>query len=132
MTTELQILGWLLVLALVQILLPAHVRNLETGVTYNAGPRDDPGPPVGRITGRLQRAQRNLLETLPLFAAAILIAHVAGRDGALTYWGAWFYAIGRVLHLPLYVMGVPYARSLVWVGSFTGLVMVIAAVLWPG
>ncbi len=131
MTTELTLLGWLLVLAIVQVLLPSHFRNRETGIAFNVGPRDEPGPPVGPITGRLQRAQKNLFETLPLFAAAILIAHVAGRGGSLTHWGAWLYAIGRVLHVPLYVAGVPYVRSLVWVVALIGLVLVLVAILRP-
>jgi len=95
MTTELTILGWALVLALVQIFIPAALRNKETGRAYNIGPRDEPGPPIGKVTGRLQRAHRNLLETLPIFAAAILIAHVANREGVLTLWGAWLYFVGE-------------------------------------
>ena len=38
MTIELKLLGWTLVLAIVQILLPAHFRNLETGVAFNTSP----------------------------------------------------------------------------------------------
>src|SRR3712207_5625794 len=101
MTTELTLLAWTLVLALVQILLPATLRTGETGVGYNASPRDDDGPPVGKVTGRLQRAQRNLFETLPVMAAALIIAHVAGRNGVLTWWGAMLYFWARVLYVPL-------------------------------
>jgi uncharacterized MAPEG superfamily protein len=131
MTTQLTILGWTLVLALVQVLLPALLRNGETGIVYNASPRDEPGPPVGVVTGRLRRAQANLFETLPIFAAAVLIAHVAGRDGALTLWGAWLYLGARIVYLPLYAFGVPYLRSLVWTVSFAGVLMVLFAVLRP-
>lgn len=127
MTVELSFLGWALVLALVQILLPAMFRNRETGVTYNTGPRDEAGPPVGVITGRLRRAQANLFETLPLFIGAVLLAHVADKAGPLTYWGAHLYVFGRVVYLPLYALGVPYVRSLVWLVATAGLVMVIAA-----
>src|SRR5579875_3385621 len=107
MTIELTMLGWTLVLAIVQIFLPAGFRNGETGIAYNAGPRDEPGPPVGKVTGRLQRAQRNLYETLPLFAAGVLIAHVAGREGTLTLWGVMLYFWARVVYVPLYGFGVP-------------------------
>ena len=131
MTIELKLLGWTLVLALVQILLPSHLRNRETGVAYNTGPRDDAGPPIGVITGRLQRASRNLFETLPLFAAAILIAHVAGREGVLTLWGAWVYLLARIIYVPLYAAGIPYLRSLVWLASLVGLLLGIFAVLGP-
>ena len=131
MTTELSILGWTLVLAIVQFLLPAGFRNREAGLEFNAGPRDKPGPPVGKVTGRLQRAQKNLYETLPLFAAAVLIAHVAHREGMLTLAGAWTYLVARIVYVPLYGFGVPMVRSLVWGVSLLGLALVLFAILRP-
>lgn len=132
MTPELTLLAWTLVLAIVQILLPAMLRNRETGLDYNASARDAASPaPVGKITGRLQRAQRNLFETLPLFAAAVLIAHVAGRNGELTFWGASLYLAARVVYVPLYAAGIPFVRSLAWMVSMAGLVMILVAILAP-
>ena len=132
MTTELTLLGWTLVLALIQILLPAMLRTGETGVEYNASARDEEGPPVGKLTGRMMRAQRNLFETLPIFAAAILIAHVAGRTGALTWWGATLYFRARIVYVPLYALGIPYIRSLVWRASLLGIILLLVAILLPG
>src|SRR5438128_12524986 len=101
MSTELTLLAWCLVLAVVQVLLPSILRIQETGPEYNASPRDAPSPkPEGVITGRLRRAQANLFETLPLFAAAILIAHAGGKEGALTLYGAWRYLTPRVSYVP--------------------------------
>ena len=79
MTTELHILAWALVLALIQVLLPSVLRSHETGLRYKASARDKPATPPGKLTGRLMRAQANLFETLPVFAIAILITHMAGR-----------------------------------------------------
>ena len=129
MTTELMILAWALVLALVQISLAARARAAETGIAYNLGPRDTPAPPPGPMAGRLERAQHNLLETLPLFAAAILIAHVGGRLGDLTLWGSYAYLAGRVLYVPLYAFGVPVVRSVAWSVSLAGIVMILVAIL---
>ena len=42
MTTELSILSWTLVLALVQVLLPAVLRGRENRAGYNASARDQP------------------------------------------------------------------------------------------
>ena len=132
MTPELTILAWTLVLAIVQILLPAMLRNRETGLDYNASARDTPSPaPVGEVTGRLQRAQENLFETLPLFAAAVLIAHVAGRNGDLTFWGAALYLAARVVYVPLYAAGIPVIRSLAWTAGLVGLIMILVAILAP-
>lgn len=128
MTPELYAVAGVILLAIVQIAWAGQARTAELGVRWNAGPRDEVMPPPGRLAGRLQRAQANLLETLPLFIGAVLIAHVAGATGPLTFWGAQLYLFGRIVYLPLYALGVPYVRSLVWVASIAGLLMIVAAV----
>lgn len=127
MTTELTYLALTLILALVQIFLPAAARTAEFGSKWNAGPRDETPTAKKPLTGRLERAQANLYETLPLFIGAVLIAHVIGASSALTVWGTALYFWGRVAFVPIYALGIPYVRSLVWVVSFAGLVMVLAS-----
>lgn len=128
MTPEFIVLAFVLILAIVQIGWAASARTAELGIKWNAGARDGEAPPPGKLAGRLIRAQANLFETLPIFAAAVIMAHVAGKDGGpLTLWGTHLYLFGRVIYLPLYAFGVAYVRSLVWGVSFVGLVMVIAA-----
>ena len=129
MTAELTLLAWTLVLALLQIVLVATLRNPEVGLAYNMGPRDDPAPPPRKITARLMRAQANLFETLPLFAAAVLIAHVGGRESASTLMGCQIYLAARVIYVPLYAAGTPVLRTAVWAASLVGLVMVLEAIL---
>ncbi len=129
MTTELTILGWTLVLALAQIGLAGAMRTVETGIGFNMSARDGEAPPMRPITARLQRAQANLFETLPLFAAAVLIAHVAGRNGPETLLGCQLFLAARVLYVPLYAFGVPVVRTIVWGASLAGLIMIIKAIL---
>lgn len=129
MTIELTILGWTLVLALVHIALAGAFRTMETGLGFNVSARDGGGPPVGKVTARLQRAQANLFETLPLFAAAVLIAHVAGRHSDQTVLGCQLFLAARVAYLPLYAAGVPVVRTLVWAVSIAGLVMLFKVIL---
>ena len=127
MTVELTYLALTLLLAVVQIFLPSTGRTLQYGARWNAGPRDEAVPPPGAINGRLERAQSNLYETLPLFIGAVLIAHVAGEDGFLTYWGATLYFWARVVYVPLYAFGVTGLRSLAFLISLIGLLMVVAS-----
>lgn len=128
MTPEFIALAFVLILAIVQIGWAAGARTAELGIKWNAGARDGEAPAPGKLAGRLMRAQANLFETLPIFAAAVIMAHVAGKDGGpLTLWGTHLYLFGRVIYLPLYAFGVVYVRSLVWGVAFAGLVMVIAA-----
>ncbi len=105
MTIELTMLALAVALGLVQIVLSAQTKNLQTGYRWAAGPRDEARPPLSGIAGRLERALSNFLETFPLFAAAILIAHVAGRHDWMTVWGAQLYLWARVLYVPLYISG---------------------------
>lgn len=127
MTPELTYAALAILLAVVQVFLPAVGRTLQHGVKWNAGPRDADMPASNRVTGRLERAQANLYETLPLFLAAVLIAHVAGEDGFLTYWGATLYFWARVAFVPLYAFGVTGMRSLAFLISLAGLLMIVAA-----
>ena len=127
MTPELTYVGLAIILAVVQIFLPATGRTLQFGSKWNAGPRDEIMPPVTPLTGRLERAQANLYETLPLFIGAVLVAHVAGEDGFLTYWGATVYFWARVVYVPLYAFGVTGLRSLAFLASLVGLLMIVAA-----
>ena len=127
MTPELTYVALAIILAVVQIFLPATGRTLQFGSKWNAGPRDEIMPPVTPLTGRLERAQANLYETLPLFIGAVLVAHVAGEDGFLTYWGATVYFWARVVYVPLYAFGVTGLRSLAFLASLVGLLMIVAA-----
>jgi uncharacterized MAPEG superfamily protein len=129
MTIELKSLAWTLVLAFVQILLFNFARTGQYGLRWNTGPRDEAMPPLSARADRLRRAQDNLYETLPLFIAAVLIAHVTTRENATTALGAQIYFWGRVAYVPLYVFGVRQVRSLVWLVATAGLIMVAFSIL---
>ncbi len=127
MTTPLFLLLVLLVLALVNVLWAAAVRRKDYTPAYYLGSRDGEEPAMGVLAGRLVRAQRNLYETLPLFAAAVLVAHVTGHEGTLAVTGAWLYAVGRLVYLPCYARGLAKPRSLAWTVALLGLLLVMAA-----
>jgi uncharacterized MAPEG superfamily protein len=127
MTADLTYLSCTLVLAVVYILWADVARTRQYGLQWNMSARDGEMPPLDPMPARLFRAQANLFETLPLFAAAVLIAVVAHRSGWLTTWGSALYFWGRLVYLPLYAFGVPQIRSLIWIVSFVGLILTLAA-----
>jgi uncharacterized MAPEG superfamily protein len=129
MTIELTMLALSIVLGLVQIVLSAHSKALVTGYAWAGGSRDGPRPTLTPIAGRLERALSNFLETFPLFAAAVLIAHAAGRHDWMTVWGAQLYFWGRVVYLPLYVSGVFLLRSLVWNVPTLGIILILLSLM---
>jgi len=97
MTFELRILALSVVLGLVQIVLASHAASLQRGYLWTAGSRDEAVPPLTGIAGRLERALRNFVETFPLFAAAVLIAHVTNTHSWMTEWGVQLYFGARCL-----------------------------------
>ena len=129
MTIELKMLALTIVLGLVQIVLASQAASMQRGYRWSASSRDVAMPPLSGVPGRLDRALRNFLETFPLFAVAVLIAHVAGRNGELTYWGVQLYFWSRIAYVALYVLGVYLARSLVWNIATLGIILILLALV---
>jgi uncharacterized MAPEG superfamily protein len=126
MTPDLYALSGTLVLAIVHILAFDIARTAQYGLKWNISPRDKTDmPELSEVGGRLNRAQANLFETLPIFIGAVLIAHVTGEADHITAIGANLYFCGRLFYLPFYAYGLSPWRSIVWVVSFVGLCMVI-------
>jgi uncharacterized MAPEG superfamily protein len=129
MTLELKILALSIVLGLVQIVLASHAASLQRGYVWAASSRDEAVPALTGVAGRLARALQNFLETFPLFAAAVLIAHIAETHSWMTQWGVQLYFWGRVIYLVLYVAGVFLLRSLVWNIATLGIVLVLLSLV---
>ena len=130
MTTELTVLAWGCVLALVHIFAAAQVRTSQYGTTWNMGARDEELPPARPIVGRLERAQANFFESFPLVIAAILIVQAAGLNSRWTAIGAVVWLVARVAYLPLYALGIPVVRTIVFMASLVGLLMVLKPALF--
>jgi uncharacterized MAPEG superfamily protein len=127
MTTELVVLAWGCVLALVHVFAAVRVKTRQYGTAWNMGARDEALPPPEPIVGRLAWAQANYFESFPIAAAAILIVHAAALNDRWTAAGALIWLAARIVYLPLYAMGVPKLRTLVFLISVVGILMV----LWP-
>ena len=129
MTLELKMLALSVVLGLVQIVLASHAASLQRGYVWTASSRDEAMPALTGVAGRLARALQNFVETFPLFAAAVLIAHVAATHSWMTEWGVQLYFWGRVAYLALYAAGVFLLRSLVWNVATLGIVLVLLSLV---
>src|SRR5262245_423657 len=106
MTLEFKMLAFSVVLGLVQIVLASHATSLQRGYAWTASSRDEAVPALSGVAGRLARALQNFVETFPLFAAAVLIAHATATRSSMTEWGVQLYFWGLVAYLALYATGV--------------------------
>jgi len=127
MTTELTVLAWGCLLALVHVFAAVRAKPRQYGTKWNLSARDEEVPPLNPVAGRLARAQANFYESFPIMVAAILIVSVAHLENRWTALGALIWLGARLLYLPLYAFGVPVLRSLAWIAGLAGIVMV----LWP-
>jgi uncharacterized MAPEG superfamily protein len=114
-----------IIVGIVQLFLAATIMTKDRGTAWNAGPRDEPGMPLGKMAGRLDRAFMNFKETFPFFAAAVLACTVTGRIGATTAWGAELYVLARILYVPAYAFGLTGVRSLIFMASAAGIIAIL-------
>ena len=123
-STEIYILGWSAVLLLVQIVLQSGTAG-DLGMAYLAGARDEQRQTRNPLSRRLDRALRNFLESYPAFVALVLALAVTGKTGGLGATGAWIYILARVAYVPIYAAGIAYVRTIVWLASIVGFVLMI-------
>ena len=128
MTVELTLLIWSTLLVGAYLGVQSTLYRLQYGVVHAASARDAEAP-QNVWTARGDRALRNLLETYAVFVALAVATELSGRSDALTQWGAHLWFWSRWLYLPLYVFGIAYVRSLVWLVSAIGLALMFAGLV---
>ncbi|MCG8592520.1 MAG: MAPEG family protein [Proteobacteria bacterium] len=109
---------------LVAVLIPYGLAGLggyhkhrQFGSVDNRSPREQAASLTG--TGaRVVAAQKNAWEALPVFGAAVLVAHAAGADPRLSAVAAVVFVIARVLHAGFYVGDLAPLRSLAFLVAF--------------
>ena len=129
MSFELTLLVWSVLILFLHIGIQSGLLTRDLGSRYNAGPRDE-AKALSPLGGRAERALRNFLETWPAFIVLALAASVAGISTGLTQWGAGLYIAFRLAYIPLYLSGVPYLRSLSFLGACVGLLLMFIGIVF--
>jgi len=124
MTTPMSLLLWSILFGLLQCLATGFAVSATRGLDFSASARDDQEPLPG-IAGRVIRAFANYRETFPFFAALVLASAVLHRESGLVTTGAELYVWGRLIYWPLYVAGIPWVRSIIWLLASFGLVLML-------
>jgi uncharacterized MAPEG superfamily protein len=125
MPIELQLLVWSGILALVQMLIAVMGAQMQVSLPVLAGNRENM-PPLTGWAARATRAHLNMLENLVVFAIFVLVAHAMNRFNATTALGAELFFWARLAYAIIYVIGIPWLRTLVWGVSFAGIVVVLS------
>lgn len=128
MTLELKLLVWSTVLTSIQMVVALLAAIAQVGFLRLIGNRENL-PALEGLAGRAQRAYRNMLDSLVVFATLVLVAQLAGKTNAATALGAQLFFWGRLAYAPAYVIGVPWLRTALWGVSFVGLLQVLLQLL---
>ena len=130
MTALLELTVYFTIWTLVSVVLGAAIRNQEwtkEGRDIGLGNRDNlqEATPMG---GRAERAAKNSIEAAVFFVPLALIANAAGMDAEVML-GAQIAFWARIAYVPIYIAGIKYLRSLVWIVGVVGYGMMVAAML---
>ena len=123
MSLDLHYLLLSVILCFVQMLVAATGANTQVGLPALAGNREGLAEMVG-WAGRARRAHLNMIENLVLFAALVLITAISGKANATTAMGAMIFFWARLAYAVIYLIGIPWLRTLAWFVSVIGMVMI--------
>ena len=128
MTPDLVLLLWTVALTFVQLVVVVIAANSQVRLVELVGNRD-PAPVFAGWAGRAQRTHRNMLVSLPLFIALVLMAKIAGRADAMTLLGAELFFWARFAYFLIYLAAIPWLRTLAWMIALAGLVVIFAQLI---
>ena len=130
MTALLELTVYFTLWTLISVVVGAAIRNQEwtkEGRDIGLGNRDNlkEATPMG---GRAERAAKNSIEAAVFFVPLARIANAAGLDAEVML-GAQIAFWARIAYVPIYIAGIKYLRSLVWIVGVVGYGMMVAAML---
>ena len=128
MAQETTVFLGVIILALAHLLAPVLFKFSQNSFSTMIGPQDDLKPLENLYGQRLERANNNFKETLPLALGLLIMVHVLEKQGGISVTGAWLYLGARILYPFMFLSGIPMARTTAWAASIVGLGMMAAAI----
>jgi uncharacterized MAPEG superfamily protein len=126
MTTDLKYLAYTALLTAV-LWIPYVVSQVMTNGFLAPANYKDPTPrPLPLWGKRADRTYVNAVEVFAPFAALVIVAHLVGKANAMTAFWAMFFFWMRLVHAVVYLLGIPYVRTLVFTLGFVA----VAGIFW--
>ena len=99
-----------------------------TGMKIAFGNRDNVSN-ISPLSFRADQTAQNTLEGFILFTALAITAHIAGVSTAQSQLGANLFFWARIAYIPVYLIGIVYLRTAIWMVSIVGLGMIATSLL---
>ena len=84
---------------------------------------------ISPLSFRADQTAQNTLEGFMLFTALAITAHIAGVNVAQSELGANLFFWARIVYIPVYLIGIAYLRTAIWIVSIVGLGMIATSML---
>lgn len=124
--TELRLLAYSAILTWLMIVVAAGLKaGFDLRVMF--GNRADVAAPTP-IAGRAARAAANMLENMVLFVA-VTLATVGAHEHDRVVLGARIFFWARVAYFPVYLAGITYVRTALWLAGVVGMGVMLSTVL---
>ena len=121
MMTTVQALVWSGILTFLMVVVQLTLCTkawTPPGLLDAFGNREGLPTPLG-MAGRADRAARNMIQGMVMFLALVLAAQIAGKTAQIAL-GATVFFWARLVYWPVYLAGIAYLRTLVWIVSNLG------------
>ncbi|MDX2020306.1 MAG: MAPEG family protein [Deltaproteobacteria bacterium] len=128
MTTELWCLVGNALWGLGLVMLEITGKTAVAGSAWNSGNRET-SPVFPVWVQRAGRALANHQENFPLFAVAVLVVHLAGKEDSISGTAALAYVAARAVHGVLYVAGVTKLRTLAFLVGLCSVFAILSRLL---
>lgn len=98
----------------------------STGLAHAFGNRGHL-PAAAPAAARADRAAKNMIENTMLFVVILGAARLGGADPSALAPGAAIFFWARLAYWPVYVLGIPYFRTVLWATALCGLLWIAIA-----
>ena len=122
---ELVVINWALIVAASLIKSKAWK---PSGLMAAMGNREEAVECSG-FPARTERAAKNMLENMVLFSALALVASVGGVADPHVELGARIFFWARLVYIPIYMAGIPVARTAIWAISVIGMGLIFVSIV---
>lgn len=128
MNTQTQMLLATAVLAILHIM-PYFLAYLKYwGISGIVGNRENL-PALPAWAERARSAHQNMNENFSHFAVLVLIANYLGIATDLTAMGAMLFFWARLIYLAVFILGIPWVRTIVFMAGLVGEFLIVAEIL---
>ena len=127
MSVELSYLAMYGVFTLVLILVQLLISMAQHGLVALAGNRE--GLVSTGMAARAEKAVNNSILTMALVAPAAVMVSMTDSGGATTELAIRIFLAARVAYAVVFIMGIPWLRTMTWVAGFFCILALYLAVL---